>query len=81
VTILSTILILISKLQQQQQWAARATPQRGCVGRHLANSNEMRVSGSGSYALPFLFISGTDPISLFILLLLLLLPNAEGDAL
>jgi len=25
---------------------ARAAPQRGCVGRHLANINEMRVFGS-----------------------------------
>jgi len=25
---------------------ARAALQRGCVGRHLANRNEMRVSGS-----------------------------------
>jgi len=31
------------------------TPQRGCIRRHLANRNEMRVSGSDSYAL-FLFI-------------------------
>jgi len=34
---------------------ARAPPQRGCVGRHLANGNEIRVSGSDSYALLFLF--------------------------
>jgi len=34
---------------------ARAAPQGGCVGRHLANVNEMRVSGSDSYALLFLF--------------------------
>ena len=26
--------------------AARVAPQRGCVRRHLANRNEMRVSGS-----------------------------------
>jgi len=34
---------------------ARAEPQRGCVGRHLANRNEMSVSGSDSYALLLLF--------------------------
>jgi len=34
---------------------AHAVPQRGCVGRHLANINEMRISGSDSYALLFLF--------------------------
>ena len=28
--------------------------QRGCVGRHLANRNELRVSGSESYELLFL---------------------------
>jgi len=33
---------------------ARAAPQRGWVGRHLADINEMRVSGSDSYALLFL---------------------------
>ena len=32
-----------------------AAPQRGCVGRHLANINKMRVSGSDSNALLFLF--------------------------
>jgi len=32
----------------------RAAPQRGCVGRHLANRNELRVSGSENYALLFL---------------------------
>jgi len=35
--------------------AAAAVPQRACVGRHLANRNEMRVSGSDSYALLFVF--------------------------
>jgi len=30
---------------------------RGCVGRHLTNRNEMRVFGSYSYALLFLFDS------------------------
>jgi len=38
----------------QQQRAAAL--QRGCVGRHLANTNEMPFSGSDSYALLFLFI-------------------------
>jgi len=33
--------------------AARAAPQRGCVGRRLANRNEMSVSRSDSYALLF----------------------------
>jgi len=33
---------------------ACATPQRGCIGRHLASRSEMRVSGSDSYALLFL---------------------------
>ena len=33
---------------------APAALQHGCVGRHLMNRNEMRVSGSDSYALPFL---------------------------
>jgi len=33
---------------------ARAAPQRGCVGRHLANRNEMSVSASDSYTLLFL---------------------------
>jgi len=33
---------------------ARATPQRGCVGRHLANRSEMHVSWSDSYVLLFL---------------------------
>jgi len=33
---------------------ALAVPLRGCVGRHLANTTEMRVSGSYSYALLFL---------------------------
>jgi len=28
-----------------------------CFGRHLANRNEMRVSGSDSYALLFSFIA------------------------
>jgi len=44
--------------QQQRQRRAiqRATPQRGCVERHLANRNEMRVFGSDSYALLFLFL-------------------------
>jgi len=37
---------------------ARASPQqRGCVGRHLAKRNEMRFSGSDSYALLFLLYS------------------------
>jgi len=31
-----------------------SAPQRDCVGRHLANRNEMRVSWSDSYALLFL---------------------------
>jgi len=30
-----------------------AALQRGCVGRHLANRNKMRVSGSNSYVLLF----------------------------
>ena len=34
---------------------ARVVPQHGCVGRHLVNRNEVRVSGSDSYALLFLF--------------------------
>jgi len=34
---------------------ARAALQRGCVGLHLANRNEMCLSGSDSYALLFLF--------------------------
>jgi len=38
----------------QQCTAARAVPQRCCVGRHLANRNELRVSGSDSYALLYL---------------------------
>jgi len=33
-----------------------AAAQRGCVGRHRANTNELRVSGSDSYA--FLFLLG-----------------------
>jgi len=33
---------------------ARAALQRDCVGRHPANRNEMRLSGSDSYALLFL---------------------------
>ena len=33
---------------------SRAAPHRGCVGRHLANRNESRVSGSDSYASLFL---------------------------
>jgi len=42
--------------QQQQPYTvpARAAPQRDCIGRHLANRNEMHVSGSDSYALLFL---------------------------
>ena len=36
-------------------WAA-CPHLRGCVGRHPANRNEMRVSGSDSYALLFLFL-------------------------
>jgi len=36
---------------------ARAAPQRGCVGRHLANRNELPVSRSDSYALLFLYSS------------------------
>ena len=47
--------------QQQQQSCssgrrrpARAAPQLDCIGRHLANRNEMRVSGYDSYALVFL---------------------------
>jgi len=43
--------------RQQQRMAARAAPQRGCVGRHLANRNEMCVSGSDSYALLFLYFT------------------------
>jgi len=39
----------------QQQRAACAGPQCGCVRRHLANRNELRVSGLDSYALRFLF--------------------------
>jgi len=40
---------------RKQRWrAARAAPHRACVGRHLANRREMRVSGSDSYALLFL---------------------------
>jgi len=38
---------------------ARAAPECDCVRRHLANRNELRdvrVSGSDSYALLFLFI-------------------------
>ena len=31
-----------------------AAPQHGCVGRYLANRNELRVSGSDDYALLFL---------------------------
>ena len=47
--------------QQQQRrvvqhCAARAAPQPCCVERHLVNRNEMRVSGSDSYALLFLFL-------------------------
>ena len=38
---------------QQCTGRIRAAPQRGCVGRHLAYRNEMRVSGSDSYALFF----------------------------
>jgi len=34
---------------------ARAALQRGCVGRRLANRSEMRLSGTGRYALLFLF--------------------------
>jgi len=34
----------------------RAAPQRDCVGRHLANTNKMRVSGSDSYALLFMLL-------------------------
>jgi len=33
-----------------------AVPQLACVGRHLTNRNEMRISGSDSYALLVLFI-------------------------
>jgi len=33
-----------------------AAPQSGCVDRHLANRNEMRVSGSDSNALLFLLV-------------------------
>ena len=36
--------------------------QRGCVGRHLANRNEIRVSGSDSYALLFLLLPHTDTV-------------------
>jgi len=36
-----------------------AAPQRGCVGQHLANRNELRVSGSDSYALLFLFLASS----------------------
>jgi len=36
---------------------APAAPQRGCLGRHLANRNEMLVSGSDSYALLLFFLS------------------------
>jgi len=42
----------LAALMQQRQRAARAAPQR----RYLANGNEVRVSGSDSYALLFLFI-------------------------
>ena len=34
--------------------AAVLPEQRGCVGRHLANRNELRVSGSDSLVLLFL---------------------------
>ena len=37
-----------------------AALQRGYVGRHLANRNEMGVSGSDSYALVFLLSSVVD---------------------
>jgi len=42
-----------SDIQQRQQQlrAARAAQQHGCVGRHVANRNEMSVSGSDSSAL------------------------------
>ena len=40
----------------QQCRHAPAALQRSCVGRHLANKNDMRVSGSDSYALLFLFL-------------------------
>jgi len=47
---------------QQQRRAIviqRDAPQRHCIGRHLVNRkknrNKMRVSGSDSYALLFLF--------------------------
>jgi len=33
---------------------ARGAAQRGYIGRHLVNRNEMRVYGSDSYALLFL---------------------------
>jgi len=39
---------------QQLQRATRAAPRRGCAVRHLANGNELHVSGSDSYALLFL---------------------------
>jgi len=40
---------------------APAALQRGCVGRRLANRNEMRVSGSDGYALLFLlYIDGQE---------------------
>jgi len=35
--------------------AAAAAAARACVERHLSTRNEMRVSGSDSYALLFLF--------------------------
>jgi len=41
--------------QQQPRAMQRAVLQRGCVGRQLANRNEMRVSGSDSYELLFFF--------------------------
>jgi len=47
-------------------------PARAAQQRHLANKHAMRVSGSDSYALLFLFASGTDPISLFIFFFFLL---------
>jgi len=35
---------------------ARVAPQRGCVGRHLVNRNDMLFSGFDSYALLFLLL-------------------------
>ena len=42
---------------------ARAATQHGCVGRHLANRNEMRVSGFDSYALLLFWAKHLSPAS------------------